>query len=271
MTPWSPTSLASSLKKHASLIRQMTWREVVGRYRGSWLGLAWSFFNPLLMLSIYTFVFSVVFQARWGTNSQESKADFAIILFVGLIVHAMFAELINRAPSLVTANPSYVKKVVFPLETLPWVAAGSSFFHAVVSIFVLILLQLFTNHHLPWTALVFPVVLFPLIPISIGLSYGLAALGVFVRDISQVTVMLTTVLFFVSPIIYPVSGVPEEFRSWLRLSPLTFFVEEGRNTLLFGVLPDPINLAIAYVAAIVVVWAGYAIFQKARRGFADVL
>lgn len=235
------------------------------------MGLAWSFFNPLLMLSIYTFVFSVVFQARWGTGTQESKADFAIILFVGLIVHAMFAELINRSPSLITANPSYVKKVVFPLETLPWVAAGSAVFHAIVSTIVLILIQLITNHHLPWTALLFPVVLFPLIPISIGLSYVLAALGVFVRDISQVTAMLTTVLFFVSPIIYPVSGVPPEFRDWLRLSPLTFFVEEGRNTLLFGVLPDPLNLTIAYGAAAVVAWAGYAIFQKARRGFADVL
>lgn len=267
----SPISLIRSLGKHASLIRQMTWREVIGRYRGSWLGLAWSFFNPLLMLGVYTFVFSVVFQARWGTGAEESKADFAIILFVGLIIHAMFAELINRSPTLVTSNPSYVKKVVFPLEILPWMAAGSALFHAAISAIVLILMQLVLNHHLPWTAVIFPLVLFPLVPICIGFSYMLAALGVFVRDISQITVMLTTVLFFITPIIYPASGVPIEFRVWLKFSPLTFFVEEGRNTLLFGKLPDPANLALAYAAAAIVVWIGYALFQKARRGFADVL
>jgi lipopolysaccharide transport system permease protein len=265
------TRLASSVVGNRRLIWQLAKREIVGRYRGSMVGLAWSFFNPLMMLVIYTFVFSVVFKARWGIGGEETKADFAIILFVGLIIHGMFAECVNRSPALILSNVSYVKKVVFPLEILPWVAVLSALFHTGVSTLVLLIVQLAINHHLPWTAILFPLVMFPLVLSTVGFSYALAAAGVYIRDIGQLTVMFTTVLFFVSPVVYPVAGLPEEFQGWMRLSPLTTVIEEGRKTLIYGQTPDPVAWLVAVATGLVLAWLGFALFQKMRRGFADVL
>jgi lipopolysaccharide transport system permease protein len=121
----APTEIARSLWRNRSLVRSLVQREVVGRYRGSFLGILWSFFNPVFMLLVYTFVFSVVFKARWGTAS-DSKTEFALVLFAGLLVFNVFAECFNRAPTLILSNVNYVKKVVFPLEILPWVTLGST-------------------------------------------------------------------------------------------------------------------------------------------------
>ncbi len=163
----SPREMFASAWRNRELIVQMTKREVVGRYRGSVFGIVWSFFNPILMLTVYTFVFSVVFKARWHTGS-DSKTEFAIVLFAGMIVFSIFAECINRAPSLVLANPNYVRKVVFPLEIMPWVALGASLFHAVVSLVVLLVFVLIVNHALPWTLVLTPLVLLPLFLFPLG-------------------------------------------------------------------------------------------------------
>ena len=250
----------------------MTKRDVVGRYRGSVMGLTWSFFNPLLMLAIYTFVFSVVFKARWsGIGEESTKMDFAIIFFSGLIMYGVFAECVNRAPSTILANINYVKKVVFPLEILPLIACGSALFHAAISIVVLLLAQLVFEGHVPWTAVLFPVVMAPLALATMGIAWVLSALGVYVRDIGQITGMVTTMLMFLSPIFFPMSAMPEEFRGMIAINPLVYFLEEGRNTLIFGVVPDPLHLVYAWVASIVVASIGFAIFQKMRNGFSDVL
>lgn len=235
------------------------------------MGIAWSFFNPLLMLIIYTFVFSVVFKARWGISGSESKADFAIILFVGMIVHGLFSESVNRAPGLILSNVNYVKKVIFPLEVLPWVAFGSALFHTIISILVLLLIQIVLTHQLPWTAVLFPFILLPLIFATMGFAWFLAALGVYIRDISQITVMFTSVLLFVSPVFYPVASLPERYQGWLQLNPLTFIIEEGRNTLIFGQLPDLSAWVIRVIVGVLIAWVGFAWFQKTRKGFADVL
>lgn len=220
----------------------MTQREVVGRYRGSAMGLAWSFFNPVLMLVVYTFFFSVIFKSRWGTTSDD-KASFAIVLFVGLILHSLLAECINRAPTLILANVNYVKKVIFPLEILPVVALASALFHSAISLLVLIIAECILIHSLPWTAILFPVVMLPLIVGSLGLAWFLSALGVYIRDISQITGVITSVLMFLSPVFYPVSNLPPQYRSWIELNPLTFIIEEGRNTLIFGPPPRLDELA----------------------------
>ncbi|WP_266157765.1 ABC transporter permease [Dyella silvatica] len=266
-------SLISSLVKNFRLIQQMAKREVIGRYRGSMAGLIWSFLNPLLMLVIYTFVFSVVFKARWGgaAGSSESKADFAIVLFVGLIIHTVFAECINRAPVLILSNTSYVKKVIFPLEALPWIVLGSALFHATVSIVVLLIVQLALGHSVPWTAIFFPVILVPLIFTIMGFSFALAALGVYVRDISQVTTTFTSILFFISPIVYPLSSLPPNFQIWMKLSPLTFIIEEGRKALIYGQIPDMEQWCVAMALGLIIAWMGFVVFQKMRKGFADVL
>lgn len=266
-----PREMVASLWRNRGLITALVKREVIGRYRGSVIGIAWSFFNPLLMLVIYTFVFSVVFKARWGVGGEESKTDFAILLFVGLIVHGLFAECVNRAPALILSNVNYVKKVIFPLEILPWVAFGSALFHTAISLVVLLLAQLVLIHQMPWTAIFFPFVLLPLVFTSIGFAWFLAAFGVFVRDIGQITGMFTTALLFVSPVFYPISALPIKYQSWLQLNPLAFIIEEGRKVLIFGQLPDIGRWSAMMAAGIFIAWAGFAWFQKTRKGFADVL
>ena len=269
--PTSPAALVRNLWSNRQLIVQMAKREVVGRYKGSLMGMAWSFFNPLLMLVIYTFVFSVVFKTRWGINVQEGKMDFAIMLFVGMIIHGLFAECVNRAPGLILSNVNYVKKVVFPLDILPWIAFGSALFHAAISLVVLIVAQLIFMGHIPFTALLFPVVLLPLVFATIGFAWFLSSLGVFIRDIGQITGIITTVLLFISGVFFPISSLPEPYRIWMRLNPLAVIIEEGRNVLILGNLPDPVTWCIMMVVGLIIAWAGFAWFQKTRKGFADVL
>ena len=246
-------------------------REVVGRYKGSIFGLTWSFLNPIFMLTIYTFVFSVVFKAKWVGSVTGSKAEFSLILFTGMIVFGLFSEVINRAPSLIISNVNYVKKVVFPLDMLPVISMGSALFHTLVSISILVFAFVLVNGYLPWTALYLPLVFAPLIILSLGLSWFLASIGVFMRDVSQTVGLLTTVLMFVSPIFYPLSALPQEFRGWIALSPVSFIIEQARAVLIFGLQPDWLGLIIYTLIALIIMWFGYAWFQKTRKGFADVL
>ncbi|ACV64805.1 ABC-2 type transporter [Desulfofarcimen acetoxidans DSM 771] len=269
--PSSPVAMFTSFWRNRHLIWQMARREIVGRYRGSVMGIAWSFFNPLLMLFVYTFVFSTVFKSRWGVGGEASKSDFAIILFVGMIVHGLLAECVNRAPGLIISNVNYVKKVVFPLEILPWVVLGSAFFHSLVSLLVLMIAQLFINQTLPWTSIFFPLVLLPLIFASMGFGWFLAALGVFVRDIGQITGVFTTILMFLSPVFYPVSALPKAYKTWMLLNPLTLIIEENRKVLIFGSLPDWSSLVISLLVGLFIAAVGFWWFQKTRKGFADVL
>jgi lipopolysaccharide transport system permease protein len=269
--PTSVSALFDSVWRNRELILQLARREVLSRYRGSTFGLAWSFFNPLVLLVVYTFVFSVVFKARWGVGGQEGTTDFAIILFVGLIVHGFFAECLNRAPTLILSNVNYVKKVVFPLEILPWVAAGSALFHASISLAVLLLAQLVFNHAIAWTAVFLPVVFVPLCLSTIGIALFLSSIGVYVRDIGQVIGIVTTVLLFLSPVFYPIAALPEKYRPFLLLNPLTFVIEEARGILIWGRMPNWTGFMIYTLASLVVAWLGFWWFQKTRRGFADVV
>ena len=268
--PSNIIELFASQWRNRRLIIELTKRDVLGRYRGSVMGLAWSFFNPLLMLAVYTFVFSVVFKARWG-GGGEDKINFAIILFVGLIVYGLFAECINRAPHVIVSNVNYVKKVVFPLEILPSVTIGSALFHAGISLGVLLSAQLLINHRLPWTVIVFPIILLPLLLATSGFAWLISALGVYVRDIAQITTVFTTVLMFLSPLFYPISALPQKYQLWLHLNPLTFIIEECRNVLIFGNTPNWTDWGIALAASMVISAGGFSWFQKTRKGFADVL
>ncbi|MCR4305168.1 MAG: ABC transporter permease [Gallionella sp.] len=269
--PTSLAALARSVWQHRDLILQMARREVVGRYRGSIMGIAWSFFNPILMLVVYTFVFSVVFKARWGTGADENQTTFAIVLFVGLIVYGLFSEMVNRAPALILSNVNYVKKVIFPLEILPIIALGAALFHALISLGVLLLAILLINGSLAWTAIFFPLIILPLLIATLGVAWFLASLGVFVRDVGQTVGIFTTVLMFLSPLFYPISSLPEKFQIWLMLNPLTFVIEQSRAVMIFGKLPDWGGLGIYAVASLLIAWTGYWWFQKTRKGFADVL
>ena len=268
--PLSPWAMAGSLWCNRNLIRVLVVREVAGRYRGSVFGIMWSFLNPLFMLAVYTFVFRVIFKAHWG-GGKESSSEFAIVLFAGLLVFNLFSECINRAPSLILANTNYVKKVVFPLEILPWVSFGAAMFHASVSLMVWLIFYgaiLGVPHP---TVLLLPLELLPLALLIMGLSWFLASIGVFIRDVGQMIGVLTTVIMFVTPVFYPLTSIPEKYRFFLNLNPLTFIVEQTRGLLIFGVGPAWRHLALLTVVTALMAWFGFAWFQKTRKGFADVL
>lgn len=266
-----PREMVASFWRNRQLLGQLTRREVLGRYRGSLMGLAWSFFNPLLMLAVYTFVFSVVFNARWGTGEPTSRVQFALVLFVGVIVHGVISEGINKAPGLILGNASYVKRVIFPLEILPWVVVGSAVFHAAISLAILLLAQLLFDGGIPATALWLPLVLLPIVPMTMGLTWLLAATGVFIRDIAQLTGIITTVLMFMAPVFYPISALPEQYRKWLYLNPVTYIIEQARAVLFSGLPPDWTGLALYSAISLLVAGGGFWWFQMTRKGFADVV
>lgn len=249
-------------------------REVVGRYRGSFLGLLWTFVNPILMLAIYTFVFGVVFKIRLdpqNTDIYDDKFAFALLLFTGLILFNLFSECLSRAPGLILANVNYVKKVIFPLEILPLISLGSALFHAGISFLVLFTFMLVIDHPIHWTLICLPVIVLPLLLLIMGLSWTLASIGVYVRDIGQFIGLILTMLLFLSPIFYPASALPESVRDYLFLNPLSFIIEQARTVTLYGQPPDWSGLVIYYILAAIVAWTGLMWFMKTRKGFADVL
>jgi lipopolysaccharide transport system permease protein len=260
VTPWRTRALIVALVK----------REVIGRYRGSVLGLLWSFLNPLLMLTVYTFVFSVVFKARWS-GGVGSKTEFALVLFAGLLVFNIFSECVSRAPGLILSNANYVKKVVFPLEILPWVSLGSAIFHAVISFAVWLLFYAVFFGVPHWTVILFPVVLLPVLLMIMGFSWALASLGVYLRDVGQIITLVISITMFLSPIFYPLSALPLEVQPLLKLNPLTIGIEQAREVLVWGHLPGVKSYCGFLVASIFTAWLGFAWFQKTRKGFADVL
>ncbi|MBH3377804.1 MULTISPECIES: ABC transporter permease [Pseudomonas] len=269
--PISPRALVSNLWQYRRLILQMAGREVAGRYKGSVMGLLWSFLTPLFMLAVYTFVFSVVFKARWTTSADESKGDFAVLLFAGMIVHGLFAEVLNRAPTLILANVNYVKKVVFPLEILPVISMCTALFHSAVSLLVLVCAIVFVNGEFHATMLLVPLVVLPYILFVQGLAWVLASLGVYLRDVGQTIGIITMIMLFMSPVFFPVSSLPVEMRPLMEANPLTFIIEQVREVLIWGRLPDWMGLARYSLMSLITVWVGYAWFQRTRKGFADVL
>ncbi|MDU4249508.1 ABC transporter permease [Pseudomonas sp.] len=266
----SPLEMFACLWRNRELVQATVKREVLGRYRGSFLGLFWSFFNPLFMLAVYTFVFSEIFNARWNSGSV-SKTEFALLLFAGLIIFNMFSECIIRAPSVILSNPNYVKKVVFPLEILPFVNLLSAFYHALISFCVWMAAYciFFSTPHI--TVLYLPLIVFPFGLFIMGASWCLASLGVYLRDVTQFIGIITTVLMFLSPIFYPASALPEEYRALLYANPLTPVIEAVRDALYWGKAPELSTLAFYWIAAMIIAWLGFAWFQMTRKGFADVI
>ena len=266
----NPKEIVASLWRHRELTYALIKREVMGRYRGSFIGIFWSFLNPIFTLAIYTFVFSVVFKARWSVTGN-SKTEFALVLFVGLMVFNFFSECISRSPGLILANTNYVKKVVFPLEILPWVGLGTALFHGLISLLVWLVayLVLFGMPHA--TVLYLPLIILPLVLFIMGVSWFLASLGVYLRDITQLIGVVTTMMMFMSPIFYSAEVLPQAYRDLLYLNPLTPILEQARIVLYWRQLPDLELLLLCLLVSLCVAWIGFFWFQKTRKGFADVL
>ena len=252
-----------------ALVWQLIQREVQARYRGSVLGVAWSFLTPLLMLAVYTFVFREVFKARWG-QGDGGGFEFALFAFAGLVVMGWFAEVVGRAPRLVLEQPNLVKRVVFPLPLLAWVAVLGGGFTLLINASVLLLAAWVAGYaHI--TALWLPLVWLPLVPLMLGITWFLSALGVYVRDVGQVIGLLLNLLMFLSPVFYPASALPAQWQPWLRLNPLTLIMEQTREVLLLGHAPDLPALLLHLLVALVIAALGAAWFAATRKGFADVL
>ncbi len=262
--------IAGSLIEHRFVIGQLTKRAILGRYRGTVLGLLWSLVTPLLLLAVYTFVFGTILQVRWVSQSG-GNAEFAAILFSGMLVHGILAECLTQASTLIVSNPQYVKKVVFPLEALPWVTVISAFFQGVISTGILLAYLFFVEGSIPWTAALFPIPLFILAFVCIAVGWLISATAVYLKDIAQMMGLLSTVLFFMAPILYPKTALPAEFQNLLYLNPLTYIIEQFRAVVLWGELPNWNGLGLYGVASVGVAWVSLAWFQKTRRGFADVL
>lgn len=267
---YSAWQLLDKLAQHQQLIFSLIRREVQARYQGSLLGLFWAIANPVFMLTVYTFVFSVVFKARWNTAS-ESKTEFALVLFIGMAIFGIFSECLSKAPASITANTNYVKKVVFPLEIIAIVNLGAACFHFALSFLVWLVFYLLCFGVPPATAWQLPFALLPLLTLSLGFSWFFSALGVYLRDIQQVVSVLIVVLSFLSPIYYPLQALPVEFRAVLAWSPLALIIEQSRNLLIWGKPVDWMACLILNLVCAGLAWLGYVWFQKTRKGFADVL
>jgi lipopolysaccharide transport system permease protein len=264
-----PFAVLGSLLAHRGIVAKMSKREIIDRYRGSMLGLLWSFFNPVAMLAIYTFVFNVVLKTTWP--AAGGTAQYALNLFAGLIVFSLFSEPVMRAPALMLQNPNLVKKVVFPLEVIPWVVMASSAFHAAVSFGVLLLASIIVLGTVHPAAFLVPILVLPVILLGLGISWFLASMGVFLRDLTHTVGLGVTALMFVSPVFYPLASIPESARNILAMNPLAPLIEQSRALALLGQFPDPAHWLVLLVASFLLAWAGLWWFMRTKHAFADVV
>lgn len=258
------------MRRYLFLLWQFSQRDVASRYRGSALGGLWAVFSPVLLLTIYTFVFSVVFEARWG-GQQDSKTDFALYLFIGMILHGFLAECLTRSTGVMLQHANYVKRVVFPLWVLPLVPVASAAFHALINTLVLVVAMWWLRGQLHWSGLLLPLAVMPVALTAIGMSWLLSGLGVFIRDLGQIMPMLTTILLFAAPVFYPVSALPPDYQQWMYLNPLTTPIELSRALLFDGQLPAASDYLGAYLAALAVLVLGAFVYKRLRKGFADAI
>tara|TARA_R110000796_G_scaffold54365_1_gene127151 strand:+ start:7868 stop:8689 length:822 start_codon:yes stop_codon:yes gene_type:complete len=267
----SPFGFAQDTWQKRRLIYNLSKREVVGRYRGSFVGIFWSFLTPILLLTVFTFVFGEIFQARWGDRVQSGPLDFAVALFAGLLIFNFFSECIGRAPTLIIANANYVKKVVFPLEVLTLVTLLAALFHLAAGYIILLILMTLSSWEFSWHMLLVPIIFAPFAILVLGLTWGLSAIGVYLRDIGQLIAPVLTAMMFLSPIFYPLSSVSDKFMWIYQLNPLTFVIEQVRAVMLQGVQPNWVGLGYYSLASLLIGYLGFVVFQKTRKGFADVL
>lgn len=252
------------------LVVPLVKRELEAKYRGSFVGALWTVLFPMLQLGVFAFLFTVVFKTRWNTSIDNPK-QYVSAMFVGLIIYTVFAECVNRAPSLIAAHANYVKKVVFPLQILPVVVCGTALVGLAVSVVLLLTFHFLVIGLPPWTLILMPIIVAPLVLFILGVSWIVSSLGVYVRDLAAAVPLITGALMFFSPVFFPIEAVPEGFRDWIALNPLTYWIEEARNVMLWGLLPTWSKWAMHTVGSIAICFLGYMWFQRVRKGFADVL
>ena len=263
--------LSSTVKKR-DLIGQLIKRDIVARYKGSILGISWSMINPLIMISIYTLVFSQIFQAKWGTNANNSDPlYFGINLFCGLVVFNMFAESATRSPTLITSNPNYVKKIIFPLYTLGEMVIGGTLVHATISTTILITTKVLIMGKIGANIILLPIAWLPFILQCLGMVWLLCTVGVFIKDTGQIINAFVSMTMFLSPIFYPSSAIPDDIKWLIGLNPLVKTIENTRLIIMENGSPEIISLVVQIIIGIAWCEINYRILRNASKYFGDVL
>lgn len=263
----NPVRIVSDIWTHRYLLGQLIKRDVLLRYRGAMFGVLWIFLSPLLMLGIFAYVFGQVFQARGG--AAEVALPFWLFLYSGLIVFNIFSETVSRAPASVRGYPSFVKKIIFPVQILPLVPLGAALVHAIFNFLILVVALVWTGNFHPQT-LLYPIALAPVIFLAMGFSWFLGAWGVFIKDMTQIVPVFIQMLMFLSPVFYPVSAVPSVLQPLYRFNPLGHVIEFSRD-LVTGQPAEWSVWGLAFLVSLLVALLGNLFFQHSREEFADVL
>lgn len=253
------------------LFMQSLRREVSQKYRGSYLGVLWNFILPLIMMVVYSFVFGVVFKAKWDLQISDSNEEFALILFVGITLFNLFSEGINSAPTLVINNSNYVKKVIYPLNLLSVTNVCGSMIQVFFNIIIIIIAKIIIVRRFDFLFLLFPVVVLPHLLCILGFSWIFSAVGVYIRDVKQGASILSLLFGYATPVFFPLSAIPERLQWIMYINPMTIIVENARRVLIYGLLPRWNELAIIYIMSYVIFLSGFYIFKKLKKGFSDVM
>lgn len=269
----NPCLIPTKIWSNRTLLQQWTRRLLALRYAGSILGPIWHFITPLVMLAIYTFVFGIVFKARWQMLNPafDTTGSYAVILFCGMAVFNIFSETIQMSSRCVLDNANLVKKVIFPLEILPVSQLLVSSFNGVIWLALVVVAAFLSGLPLYPVALLFPLAFLPLLALTLGLSWIVAATSVYLRDIPHLTGMALQVLFFMTPIFYPEALVPQGLRFIFVINPLAWLCRQMRSLVLFGVIPPLDELAVTWGLCLSICQLGYLWFSMLKKGFADVL
>ncbi len=265
-----PTRMIAGLWRRRELVWQFTHRNIELRHRGSRLGAIWALINPLSMLALYYFVFGRVYGTRFDHIVGETDFDFALALFLGLCLFHVFTETLSAAPSVIVTNPNFVKKVVFPLEVLPMAQLGSAVFHLSVGLGLVLIGSAFGTSGLTWHIALLPFLVLPLVLLAAGVVFLLAAMGVFLRDVGQVTGFIATALLFGSAVMYPPAKIPESFE-FLRWNPLLQIVDLSRTAVLAHQVPAWDRIVFVYAVGILCFCVGVTFFSLLRKSFAEVI
>jgi len=257
------------LPRRLDLIISLTKRELMARYRGSVLGFLWTLVTPMVMIAIFTIIFAGIFKAKFGTSS--SQWDYALYLFCGLLPWNAFQESVQLSSSTIVARANLVKRVVFPLETLPVSLSLAAVVNQLFGTLVLIVAAAVLRHEIHPTFIYLPLILVPQIIATFGAAWLVASLGVFVRDIVQGVALVLMAWMYLTPIIYPESLVPENYRGVINLNPFTPLVRNYRRIILDGLAPDWQGLAYFLAFAVILFLFGYWWFARTRKNFADVV
>ena len=257
------------LPRRLDLILSLARRELAARYKGSVLGIVWAILTPIVMIAIFTFIFAGIFKAKFGID--HSHWDYALYLFCGLLPWNAFQESLNLSSTAIVNRANLVKRVVFPLETLPVSQTLAAIANQMFGTTALLLGILIIRHEWHWTTLYLPVLLIPQLLVTLGGAWLLASLGVFVRDIVQGVSLVLMAWMYLTPIIYPETIVPEAYRPIVNLNPFTPLIRSYRRIMLDGLSPDWLGLAYFSVFGVVAFVLGYWWFARTRKNFADVV